>query len=180
MILSKKEQDEFFGNYFFLLFYSAVYEGILPQNSRLTDFSRLPLKMMAKSRDALFTDWNIMNYCLEDNKKMLTKENVLFAENVRMGIFSEFIVLKVSQDHFVLLRTLTSLFYKVTTITESFDQMLTGMPTYINTAIFNFKGKIVCDGLLNKGYVPIAPVSERRFMELYRECDSRGEIITLL
>src|ERR1019366_865179 len=80
MILSKKEQDEFFGNYFFLLFYSAVYEGILPQNSRLTDFGRLPPKMMSKSRDALFTDRNIMIYCLEDNKKVLTKENVLFAE----------------------------------------------------------------------------------------------------
>ena len=51
MTLSKQEQDMFFQNYFALLYYASVYEGILPNGSSLQDFYRSSLAEKAASRD---------------------------------------------------------------------------------------------------------------------------------
>jgi hypothetical protein len=53
MLLSKDESKVYFSNYFPLLFYAAVYEGLMRQTSVLTDMIDTPMEVKIKARDVL-------------------------------------------------------------------------------------------------------------------------------
>ena len=55
-MLSKEESDVFFSNYFPMLFYAAVFEGLIPQTSVLVDMMDTSMEVKIKARDVLFGD----------------------------------------------------------------------------------------------------------------------------
>jgi hypothetical protein len=71
MILSKQEQDDFFSNYTLLLYYTAMYEELLPKNATLIEFGQSPLDIIIKSRDELFANEDILSYYKKDNGRHL-------------------------------------------------------------------------------------------------------------
>ena len=180
MLLSKPEQDQFFSNYLPLLYYAAMYEGLLPEAAVLMDFGHSSLEIKVQSRDALFTDSNILRYFLMDNGKHLTKEGVSFLKSVEQGMLSNFVVLRQYKKYGVLMHPETGVFYEVVNITEQFSKLLSYIPTYITTALFNFNGKIICDGLFKGGNMNIGPNNEKSFLEKYHACKADREVVTLL
>src|ERR1700733_8303389 len=169
MILSENDQATFFDNYLPILFYAAVYEGLMPQNSRLADFQDVSLNTKASSRDVLFRDKEILKYFLSDNKHLLDRQGIEFVGEVSRGLLSEFIVLKQTKQFAVLLETKTNKFYEVINIKESFGEMLSDLPVNVKTAIFNFNGKIICDGLIVGGNIHIGRGMTSTFLEDYKE-----------
>jgi len=178
MLLSKTEQDEFFKNYLPLLYYAAIYEGLLPEGSSLSAFIPSPMEVKIESRDALFTDGDIIRYFRQDNGRHLSKGGMAFLEEVEKGMLDDFILLKQYTKFSVLLKD--EKFYQVLNITEPFSVLISYIPNYINTAIFNFKGKIICDGLIRGGNIQIGPNNERTFLEDYKIKKKEGKIITML
>lgn len=180
MLLSKQEQDEFFSNYLPLLYYAAIYEGLLPDGSILMDFGNSSNEIKIQSRDALFTDADILRYFRKDNGKHLPKGGAAFLDNVERGMLSDFVVLKQYSQYVVLLEADSNTFYEVINITEPFSQLLSYIPCYITTAIFNFNGRIICDGLIKGGNTHIGPNYEKSFLEDYRTCKAKKKVVTLL
>jgi hypothetical protein len=60
MILSPEESKNFFSNYIPLLFYAAVYDGILPEGSSINDFFETSLEEKLASRDVIFNDADVL------------------------------------------------------------------------------------------------------------------------
>ena len=179
MVLSEKDRDIFFDNYLPILFYAAVYEGLMPQNSRLTDFKDVSLDTKARSRDVLFTDKEVLKYFLTDNKHLLDKKAVEFIREISRGLLSDFIVLKQKKEFAVLMELGTNNFYEIINITDSFDEMLPELPVKVKTAIFNFNGKIICDGLIVGGNVLIGPGMTSTFLLDYKEAIKAWKVINL-
>jgi hypothetical protein len=71
-------------------------------------------------------------------------------------------------------------FYHVHNITDSFSEMLTCIPTCIMTAIFNFNGKIICDGLVTGTNIQIGKNIEQRITEEYNVCKRNKTVIELI
>ena len=95
MTLSKQEQDMFFQNYFALLYYASVYEGILPEGSSLEDFYHSSFAEKAASRDALFNDKSLIKNFKQDNKHFFG--NILsldFVNNIQKGFLGSFAFIK--------------------------------------------------------------------------------------
>jgi hypothetical protein len=180
MILSKQKQDEFFKNYLPLLYYAAIYDGLLPEGSTLKEFGRSPLEIKVQSRDVLFNDENVIDNFLGDNGTNLGPGGIAFAKNVQTGIYSDFILLREYKNFTVLLQASTETFYEVINITERFSQILSFIPCFISTAIFNFDGKIICDGMIKNGNIQIGPNYEQSFLEQYRQSKAKSQVVKLL
>ena len=170
MLLSKDESKYFFSNYFPLLFYAAVYEGLMPQTSVLPDMIDTPMEVKIKARNVLYGDKEVLNDFKKDNKHSLTKENLAFVNNVQSGILADFVVLKQTKKFAVLQDADNGKFYHVHNIMERFSEMLTYLPAFIMTAIFNFNGKIICDGLINGSNMQLGKNIEQRITDEYNEC----------
>ena len=180
MILRADERKEFFHNYLPLLFYAGVYEGILPESSTLEDFAETSLEEKVACRDALFKDPDVLNDFRKDNSQFLKTTGTTFIDNLSKGILSNFIVLQQKKEFAVFMDTEIQTFYHITGISDPFDQLLDYIPCYLETAIFNFKDKLVCDGLLRGGNVSIGPNYERQFLQDYREHLKKKKVIHLL
>jgi len=179
-MLSKDESDIFFSNYFPMLFYAAVYEGLMPPTSVLIDMIDTSMEVKIQARDALFGDKEILNHFKQDNKHILSKQNVAFINNVQSGILADFIVLKQTKIFSVLQNADNGKFYHVHNITDSFSEMLTFLPTYITTAIFNFNGKIICDGLITGSNIQIGKNIGQRITEEYNACKRNKTVEELI
>jgi hypothetical protein len=180
MLLSKDENRELFTNYFPLLFYAAVYEGLMPETSVLSDMIDTPVEVKVNARNALFSDKEILDNFKRDNKHTLTKERVAFIKNVQSGILSDFIVLKETKKFAVLQDADNGKFYHVHALTESFSEMLAYTPTYVTTAIFNFNGRIVCDGLITGTNIQLGKNIEQRITEEYNDCKRNKTVEELI
>ncbi len=91
MTLSKQEQDLFFQNYFPVLYYASVYEGILPQGSSLKDFFHSSLEEKTAARNIVFKDKKLINFFKSDNKHFFGKILSLdFVNNVQKGLCGRF------------------------------------------------------------------------------------------
>ncbi len=180
MLLSKDESRSFFSNYFPLLFYAAVYEGLMPETSVLTDMIDTSVEIKVNARDVLFTNEEVVDYFIRDNKRILNNENLAFIKNIQSGILSDFIVLKQTKKFSVLRDAENEKFYHVHNITEAFSEILGYIPTFVTTAIFNFNGKIVCDGLIRGGNILIGKNNERGIIEEYNDCKRDKTVIELI
>jgi hypothetical protein len=169
MILSTKDQTTFFHNYLPLMFYASVYEGLLPQKSKLAEFVNVPLNVKAMGRDVLFNDQDVLNYYLADNKHRLDDRATEFVQNVAGGLLSEFVILKQEKRFAVFLDVNTQVYYHVIGVTEPFDEMLPELPVKVKTAIFNFDDKIVCDGLIVGAQTAVAPALAATLLENYSD-----------
>lgn len=158
MLLSKDENKIFFSNYFPLLFFAAVYEGLMPETSVLIDMIDTPVQIKVDARDVLFNDEEVLDYFKKHNKQILNEEKLPFIKNIQSGILSYFIVLKQTKKFSILQDVETEKFYHVHNITEVFNEILAYIPTLVTTAIFNFNGKIVCYGLIRGGNILIGKI----------------------
>ena len=73
-----------------MLFYAAVFEGLIPQTPVLVDMMDTSMEVKINARDVLFGDKEILNYFRQDNKHILTKQHVSFINNVHPGILADF------------------------------------------------------------------------------------------
>lgn len=180
MILSKEDQRRFFQNYIPVLYYSAVYQGLLPDGSPLSDFNLLSLNSKIQSRDALYNDKAILNYYRKDNSTNLPIANLAFLDNLEKAVFTDFIVLREYKKFVVLQDPDTGIFYQTTCITQPLGELLSYIPTLITTAIFNFNDRIICDGLLHGGRMHIGPNNEKVFLQEYRASKTARTVKTKL
>jgi hypothetical protein len=122
----------------------------------------------------------ILNDFKQDNKHILTKERLAFVNNVQSGILADFIVLKQTKKFSVLQHADNGKFYHVHNITDSFGELLTYIPTYVKTAIFNFNGKIICDGLITGTNIQLGKNIEGRITEEYNDCKRNKTVEELI
>ncbi|MDQ3846473.1 MAG: hypothetical protein M3342_21045 [Bacteroidota bacterium] len=180
MVLRADERKEYFSNYLPLLFYAGVYEGILPESSTLADFAETSLEEKVACRDVLFKDPDVLSDFRKDNSRFLKIKGTTFIDDLSKGILSNFIVLQQKKAFAVFMDTQTGMFYHVMGISDPFDELLNYIPCYVETAIFNFNDKLICDGLLKGGNIQIGPNYKRQFSEDYREQLKEKKVINLL
>ena len=180
MILSKEEQDDFFQNYLPLLYYAGAYEGLLLQSATMQDFFYTDLNTKAKCRSVLFSDADAIKFYKEDNRKYLGNESKLaFVNNVAQGIFGKFVFLKETKSSAVFQHIESEKFYEVTGITEPISKLAPGYPAVIETAIFNFSGKIICDGLVLNN-ATLEPSIIKDVMAIYKECQEMKTVLKII
>ena len=179
MVLPPEERRLFFKQYLSILYFAADYESLLPETATISDFKGLPLEEKVKSRNALFTNPEIVSSFRQLNHHQLSEEGHAFVNNLRQGLYSSFVVVKQYARFAVMQEVDEQRFFHVVNITEPFSEMLGYLPVYITTAIFNFRGKLVCDGLIEGG-IRIGPNIKRGMLEEYREAKAAGKVLTLL
>jgi hypothetical protein len=180
MILSKQEQDMFFQNYFALLYYASVYEGILPEGSSLKDFYNTSLAQKAASRDILFKDKSVIKNFKQDNRHFFG--NILsldFVNNVQKGLYGRFAFIKENKMAAIFYHLDSKKFYEVGAITEPLSKIAPGYPVVIETAIFNFNDKIICDGMINQNVLLGKNVAEG-FLTEYNDSIKKGQVLKKL
>ncbi len=167
MILTKAEQDEFFLNYLPLLFYAATYEGFLPAAAKLADFILATENIKFRSRQALFADPEILVFFEQDNRHLLNESNVQFIKEVRQARVGSFVAIKELSDGLTIcLETETTKFYKVCSLTEPISKMIRSFPAHLSAVIFNFKNRIVCDGMIIPGKIIPAEIAAAIYQQL--------------
>src|SRR3954451_11476558 len=114
MILSPEESKSFFSNYIPLLFYAAVYKGILPEESRMEDFFETSLEEKVASRDAIFNDADVLASYEKDSVEFLKTQQPGFTEEVRKGFLRNFVVLKQTKSFAVFMDAEQQVFYHIT------------------------------------------------------------------
>ena len=177
MILEKEEQDDFFQNYFPLLYYAGVYEGIVAETSTMKDFFYTDMIIKVTCRNILFSDADAIKFYKKDNIKFLGKDPKLaFVNNVQNGILGKFVFLHEDKDKSIFHHIESKKFYAITAITESLSKMVPNYPASITTAIFNFKGKIICDGLIGHHAILGTAITEN-LMAGYKECLKNNAVV---
>jgi len=180
MILPKEHQDIFFENYFPLLHCAGIYEGILPETASFKEMFYLDNPGKAACRKALFEDKSFLHYFKEDNKVILKKDGakLAFVNNVEKGLYGKFIFFKQNESGAVFLHADSGTFYEVTGITEPISKMSKNFPVVFETAIFNFKGKLICDGLiLTNQSVLLEPSMIETIESKYKEALKTGQVL---
>lgn len=179
MVLLPEEQKAFFRHYLPLLYYAGVCEGVLPETALLPQFYDLPLLKKVKCRDALFGDPEIIRGFLNDNGHLLSEDAKEFTANVQRGLYGKFVVLKQYAKFSAVQHAASGTFYHVVNIAESVSFMLGYLPQFVNTAIFNFNGKIICDGLIEGG-VRIGSNTRVYMLAHYKRQTEKGKVVALL
>jgi hypothetical protein len=180
MLLSAEESESFFSNYVPLLFYAAVYEGILPEGSIIDDFYETSTEEKIACRDVIFNNAEVISSYEKDNARFLKTKQLGFTDEVRKGILKNFVVLKQTKSFAVFMESDQNAFYHITAITEPIDTKLNYIPVLIETAIFNFRNKLIYDGLFKGGNMQIGPNYKKQFLEDYREAVKKRQVIELL
>lgn len=179
MILPEKIKNEFFNNYLPLLFYTAVYEGLLPEKSKITMFAELSLEAKIACRDVLFSDQQIIRYYKKDNADFLKTATPDFLDQLQRGIFGNFVLLSENKNKTVFMDMGSpNKFYHVTGISDPVSH-IAELPAYAETAIFNFQNFLICDGLIKSG-VLIGPNYKKSFLTDYKINLKAGKVIDLL
>jgi hypothetical protein len=180
MILSPEESKSFFSNYIPLLFYAAVYDGILPEGSSINDFYETSVEEKLASRDVIFKDADVLTSYEKDNAQFLKTKHPGFKGEVRKGFLKNFVVLKQTKSFAVFMDAEQQAFYHITAITEPIDTKLDYIPAIVETAIFNFGNKLVYDGLLKGGDMRIGPNYKKQFLQDYQKAIKNKQVIELL
>ena len=90
-----------FFKYFPMLFYAAVYEGLIPETSMFSDMIDTPVEVKINARNALFGDKEILDNFKRDNKhKALTKRGPYFSIKIFNGYFSRLYRIKANKKVF--------------------------------------------------------------------------------
>ena len=179
MILSEQDSTLFFGNYLPLLLYAAIYEGLIPEGSDMTDLFNSSLDIKVAARNAIFESDDLLKNYKEDNTRFLKTKTPGFADKVATGLFKDFVILKQGKEFAVFMDEETKTFYHVIAITDPFTELLDFIPAYVKTAIFNFNDKLICDGLITKS-VNIGPNHEREFLDDYKKALKTKKAVKLL
>jgi hypothetical protein len=180
MILPKSEQTPFFENFYPLLCYVAVYSGLIAPASTLADFFKAPADVVIKSRDALFNDRHLLKYYVTDNARFLKPLKPGFVDEVKKGIFSDFIVLKEEKQFGVFIDRKTGRFYHVTGLTGPFSDILKYIPGYCKTALFNFGNHLVWDGIAIQKDKPVTASLVQTLLQQYDAALKAKKVIDLL
>ena len=181
MILPKEEQDLFFQNYLPLLCYAGIYEGILPQGATMKDFYYTDTTTKALCRDVLFNDKDTIVFYKKDNKRFLQENSGLeFVNNIQKGVFGKFVFFE-EQAHCAIFQSAeNSKWYEVIAITQPISSMMNSSPAVIETVIFNFNGKIICDGLIKFHNLQLGPNIMDGVQESYTSNKENCMIIKLI
>jgi hypothetical protein len=179
MILEPHQQESFFSNYLPLLFYASVYGGILPPKSTMKDFYSTSLEQKLEARNLVFEDAELIEDYRKDNKPHVKQSHANFLENVANGLLEQFVILEQTKSVAVLMSTETSNFYHVWGITQPLDNIVDFIPSVVQTAIFNFEDKIICDGLIEKK-VNIGVNYKKQFKADYKIAKKNHNVIERL
>jgi len=180
MLLSTEESKSFFDNYIPLLFYAAIYEGILPEGSSLNDFYEASVEEKVASRDVIFNNAEVISSYEKDNALFLKTKQPDFTDEVRKGFLKTFVVLKQTKSFSVFMEPEQNAFYHITAITEPIETKLNYIPVLVETAIFNFHNKLVYDGLFKGGNMQIGSNYKKQFLEDYHEALKNHQVKELL
>ena len=180
MTLNKQEQDLFFKNYFPILFYASVYEGILPEGSSLQDFFYTRLEEKAAAREIILKNKTVIKKFKRDNKHFFGKVlSVDFINNLQKGLLGKFAFIKETKTHAIFYHLNSKKIYEVTAITERLSKIAPNFPVVIDTAIFNFGDKLICDGMINQNLLLGKNIAEGLNDE-YNESVKKGTVIKKL
>ncbi len=180
MVLNPDERKVFFQNYIPLLFFASVYGRLLPLGSTTKEFISSSLDVKVESRDIVFNDKNLIEDFKIHNKPFLETASPGFYENIQSGILSKFVVLKQTRSYAVLMEQSSNTFYRTIGITEPIGELLSFIPCVVETAIFNYAGKIVYDGLIRGPIVNIEPNIKKQLLADYKMAKAKNKIITIL
>ena len=150
MLLDEKNRDQFLTVYMALLtFVNNVYE-IVPNVRSINDFIKLSMQNKLDIKEALYEDISVLDDFCDENPFQLSDIDLEIILEWKNYVKGNFIVYKQFKKYCVFLEAEESKeAYGVLGLTNSFEEILGFLPSYIETVLLPFKGKIVCDGLIH-------------------------------
>ena len=179
MILPENERRLFFRLYFRLLLY-------VNRKYKLYSVDSIEaLKCLGEGvldiRNKLYDDPKVIQEFVRENPYNLSKEELGIVSNWRHFVRGNFVLLKCLKKYAIFLDTSEPpKAYGVLALSEPFSEIGLPIPTFVETVLLPFKGKIIFDGIMKTYPVIIGPNIKRELGDMYRRAKSMFGIIISL
>ncbi len=164
-----------------LLFVNKKFKTI-EDFSAVEDLKHFPPEKIARVRNVLWDNINIIDTFIQENPFAFSKEELEIVDSWKFHVKGEFFLVKHLKKYSVFLEsTDTERAYGVLGLYDAFDQMVGNhLPLFLETVLLPFKNQITYDGFLGLHHIIFGSGSRRRFNHSYQEIKSKFGVITSL
>lgn len=134
------------------------------------------LEEYQEARDTLFDNPMIIDDYISSNLGIINKE-IQILHNIKNGIKDTFVYLKTLKRHSIFLRISTNEIFCVLGISDSIEDITPKKYSVIDTAIINFNGKIICDGLISHQNITIGKNMKNDINSHYKTAKENKQLI---
>lgn len=180
MKLSKQEATLFFQLIWTLQFYVNNKLKIYPRIKSIEDYADSDTEQKVKVRNALYDNIEIIDSFVKENPQGLTAQKLAIIANWKNNISGNFIIERLLNKYAVFIQE--DKVYGVLGLSQGFDELTINcnIPTYVNTVLLPFKGKIIYDGLLGFQNIYFGSNIKRNLRETYMREKQNNRIIVSL
>lgn len=180
LILSETDQAEFLSVYLGLMYYIWLSGDLNLEDETIEAFLEQPDIVREVCRDLIYYEEEVIDNYKAEHEDVLDESALELLDSIYAGLLSEFIILKDTPEYAVLYQMEEKQFYQVVNITGPFREMLPHIPIKIKAGIVDFKGRIVCDGVITNSNKMIATAFINKLNKEYEKAVSAGTVIELL
>lgn len=179
MKVSEEDAQLFFNLMWSLQHYVNQKCGIHPEVRSVDEYSDLSLQEKAEVRQALYSDVTIIDSFLEDNPQDLGEEELAIAASWKSFVGGDFFVERFLEKYTILIQE--EEVYGVLGLLDPIEEVVpTSVPSYINTVLLPFKGKIIYDGMMSSRGIRFGGNMREELKEIYMTAKQNRRIITTL
>ncbi len=180
MNLSETEYYEFLDANQSLILYAGKRKKIVDAKWNLEEFrTNCNGKLALECANAFYDNPHILREFAKENPDKLSDEKIKIAEDFRYFEKGSFFVYKYLKDYTVFIKD--DLAFGVLSLSDPFEAFFgNNLPTYVETVLLPFKGKIVYHGLLMGGRMRFGSGYRKSLNEVYKKAKAKYGIITSL
>ena len=163
MTLTPPESRSFFKMYLPLLHYAYSSKHA---DVTFRQFKSLKIAEKISAQEILFDEIDLIDKHIADNRFDSQRKDDLLG--IKKHVRGRFFVLKHLSRYSVFMKTNKRKLYGVIGLSDELGVVLPFVPILINGVLFNFRNKLVCDGLITLENVSFGPGIRRGLNEEYK------------
>lgn len=179
-LIPEEEAKDFLRLYISLFFFAGKSRGIIKKNMTMPAFMNTSLELKVKCRDAIYAPTPLIQEFIE-TQEGLSEQDKTDAKGWERFIAGDFIALKHTKNHTIFLPmgdAEAKVAYNVNSLTSDLGEIL-DTPVIIKAVLLPYRGKILCDGLLNFGAF-IGRNMQLGLNEEFKNLKKAGKLLTTL
>lgn len=168
------------------LFYKLMFElqlfvngklHIFPDCHTVDDLKDLELTERVKLRDGIYANSEFIDQFVGENPAGFNSEELNIVSSWRKFVAGDFFIERYLAKHSIFIKEKTV--YAVLALHDSFDYFAPKeyLPSYVNTVLLPFKGKIIYDGLMSTRRIHFGGGIRGNLKETYLKAKQKGQII---
>ena len=177
MKLTTQAADLFFKLMWSLQNYVNLKLEIIPDIATVDEYQQLPSTEKLDVRDALYDNIELIDKFVKENPQNLSEEELKIVKGWRKFQRGDFFIERLLKKYAIFIGD--EKVYAVLGLYESLEDLLpyVRLPYYARAVLLPFKGKIVCDGMLQGYAVSFGGGVRSNLKETYMAAKQNGRII---